>query len=115
MSGFLNELVRDDILRQKNLGLELTPLQETLWKKREEIQPTLTQGDPPLPHEFTSLKGAIDLLRSLVGTISEDAADSDAKGGSNWRRAEVAIAQTEIKRLQQCLVEQNKANSLLEK
>lgn len=115
-SGFLNELVRDDILRQKNLGLELTPLQAELWKRREEIQPKLPQSDPPLGHEFSSLKGAIDLLRTIVGTISEDAVEAESsKGTMNWRRQEIAIAQAEIKRLQQCLVDQNKANAALER
>jgi predicted RNase H-like nuclease (RuvC/YqgF family) len=115
-SGFLNELVRDDILRQKNLELELTPLQTELWKTREEIQPKLLQSDPPLDHEFTSLKGAIDVLRSIAGTVSEDLAEVDAtKATTNWRRNEIAIASMEAKRLQQCLTEQNKANAALEK
>jgi hypothetical protein len=115
-NGFLNELVRDDILRQKNLGLELTPLQAELWKKREEIQPVLSQSDPPLEHEFTSLKLAIDLLRSMVGTIGDDAFDAESREGStNWRRNEIAIVQTEIRRLQLCLNDQNKANAALEK
>lgn len=115
-SGFLNELVRDDILRQKNLGLELTPLQTELWKTREEIQPNLVQSDPPLDHEFTSLKGAIDVLRAIVGPTGEDIAEADpSKLTMNWRRAEIAIASTEAKRLQQCLTEQNKANAALEK
>jgi hypothetical protein len=115
-SGFLNELVRDDILRQKNLGLELTPLQAELWKRREEIQPRFPQSDPPLEHEFSSLKGAIDLFRTIAGTVSEDAVEAEStKGTTNWRRQEVAIAQVEIKRLQQCLADQNKANAALEK
>jgi hypothetical protein len=115
-SGFVNELVRDDILRQKNLDLELTPLQADLWKKREEIQPILTQSDPPLEHEFRSVKEAIDFLRAFVGTVNEDAADAESgKGTVNWRRNETIIAQTELRRLQQCLVDQNKANSALEK
>jgi hypothetical protein len=115
-SGFLNELVRDDILRQKNLGLELTPLQAELWKRREEIQPKLPQSDPPLAHEFSSLKAAIDLLRTMVGTISDDGIDAETnKGSTNWRRNEIMIAQMEIRRLQQCLADQNKANAALEK
>lgn len=115
-SGFLNELVRDDILRQKNLGIELTPLQAELWKKREEIQPQLPQSDPPLDYEFPSLKAAIDVLRAIVGTITDDTVDiENIKGPINLRRTEIAIAQAEIKRLQQCLAEQNKANAALEK
>jgi len=115
-SGFLNELVRDDILRQKNLGLELSPLQTELWKTREEIQPKLVQSDPPLDHEFNSLKGAIDVLRAIAGTTSEDIAEVDpSKLTTNWRRAEIAMASTEARRLQQCLMEQNKANVALEK
>lgn len=115
-SNFLNELVRDDILRQKNLELELTPLQTELWKRREEIQPKLAQSDPPLDHEFTSLKGAIEVFRTIAGTTSEDMAEVDPnKFTTNWRRAEIAIASTEAKRLHQCLTEQNKANSALEK
>jgi hypothetical protein len=115
-SGFMNELVRDDILRQKNLGLELTPLQIDLWKRREEIQPKLQQSEPPLDHEFSSLKAAIDYLRSMVSTISENGNDVESnKGSTNWRRPEIAIAQSEIKRLQQCLTDQNKANAALEK
>ena len=116
-NGFLNELVRDDILRQKNLGLELTPLQSELWKKREEIQPLLPQSDPPLDYEFTNLKGAIDVLRAIVGNIGEDTIlnAEDIKDSSTWRRNELAIGQMEIKRLQQCLADQNKANAALEK
>ena len=115
-SGFLNELVRDDILRQKNLGIELTPLQAELWRKREEIQPQLPQSDPPLDYEFPSLKAAIDVLRTIVGTITDDTVDIETiKGAINLRRTEIAIAQAEIKRLQQCLAEQNKANAALEK
>jgi len=115
-SGFLNELVRDDILRQKNLELELTPLQTELWKTREQIQPKLPQSDPPLDHEFTGLKGAIEVLRSIAGTVSEDMAEMDAaKANTNWRRTELGIASAEAKRLQQCLTEQNKANAALEK
>ena len=115
-TGFLNELVRDDILRQKNVGPELTPLQVELWKKREYIQPKLTRSDPSLDHEFNSLKGAIDVFRSIAGTLSDDAVEVDAtKGTTSWRRAEIAIASTEAKRLQQCLTEQNKANVALEK
>lgn len=116
-TGFVNELVRDDILRQKNLGLELTPLQEELWKRRDAIQPNLPQSNPPLEHEFESLKGAIDVLRAIAGTISDDIAlDTDInKSSSNLRRNEIVIAQTEIRRLQQCLVEQTKANTALEK
>lgn len=115
-SGFVNELVRDDILRQKNLGLELTPLQADLWKRREEIQPKLIQSDPPLDHEFTSLKAAIDFLRTMVGTIGDDAIDTESgKGSMNWRRQEIAIAQAEIRRLQQCLMDQSKANAALER
>jgi hypothetical protein len=114
-SGFLNELIRDDILRQKNLDLEQTPLQKTLWKRREEIQPILATSQQPMQHEFTSLKSVIDLLRGMVGTLNEDAVERDNNGGTNWRRNEISIAQTEIKRLQQCLVDQNKANAALEK
>ena len=116
-SGFLNELVRDDILRQKNLGIELTPLQAELWKRREEIQPTLSRSDPPLDYEFESLKGAVDLLRNLVGNIGEDLTweSEDGKEPSNWRRNEMALAQMELRRLQQSLADQNKANAALEK
>lgn len=116
-SGFLNELVRDDILRQKNLGIELTPLQSELWKIREEIQPVLPQSDPPRDYEFTDLKGVVDVLRSLVGNIGEDTGfnSGDTKDSSNWRRNELAIGQMEIKRLQQCLADQNRANAALEK
>lgn len=115
-SGFLNELVRDDILRQKNLDLKLTPLQVELWKRREEIQPKLPQSDSPLAHEFADLKAAIDVLRTMVGTISDDAMDTEtSKGPMNWRRNEITIAHTEIRRLQQCLADQNKANAALEK
>lgn len=116
-SGFLNELVRDDILRQKNLGIELTPLQSELWKIREEIQPVLPQSDPPRDYEFTDLKGVVDVLRSLVGNIGEDTVfnSGDIKDSSNWRRNELAIGQMEIKRLQQCLADQNRANAALEK
>jgi hypothetical protein len=113
-SGFINELVRDDILRQKNLGPELTPLAADLWKKREEIQPQLHQSDPPLDHEFVSLKGAIDVLRNLVGTISDDV-NLDNAGKGNLRRNEITIAQTEIKRLQQIMAEETKSNVALEK
>jgi hypothetical protein len=103
-------------LRQKNLGPELTPLQETLWKKREELQPRLPQSDPPLDYEFASLKGALEVLRTLVGAINDDVNfDSTGKGANNLRRNEIAIAQTEIKRLQQVLIDQNKANAALEK
>jgi hypothetical protein len=116
-SGFLNELVRDDILRQKNLGIELTPLQSELWKIREEIQPVLPQSDPPRDYEFTDLKGVVDVLRSLVGNIGEDTVfnSGDINDSSNWRRNELAIGQMEIKRLQQCLADQNRANAALEK
>jgi hypothetical protein len=115
-TGFLNELVRDDILRQKNLGLEMTPLQEELWKRREEIQPRLDQSDPPLPHEWMSLKGAIDYLRNLVGTIGDDVLDLDlVKASGNWRQQELALGQDELKRLQQCLTDQTKANLALER
>jgi hypothetical protein len=117
-SGFLNELVRDDILRQKNLGIDLTPLQSELWKKREEIQPNLPQSDPPLHHESTNLKGAVDMLRTLVGNVGEETGfnTGDVKeSSSNWRRNEIAIAQLEIKRLQPCLADQNRANAALEK
>jgi len=114
-TGFVNELVRDDILRQKNLELELTPLQEELWKRRDAIQPTLSQSKPPLEHEFESLKGAIDVLRAIAGTISDDVALDADMTKSNLRRNEIAISQTEIRRLQQCLVEQSKANTALEK
>jgi hypothetical protein len=102
-------------LRQKYLGIELTALQTTLWKEREEIQPKLEVSKPPLPHEFSSLKAAIDLLRSMVGTLSEDVVDPDSNSTTTWRRTEIAIAQTETKRLQQCLADQNKANAALEK
>ena len=102
-------------MRQKNLGLELTPLQTALWKRREEIQPCLEVSDPRLPHEFVSLKALIDLLRSMVGTLSEDDMDSENNSVTNWRKNEIVIAQAEIKRLQQVLVDQNKANVALEK
>lgn len=115
-TGFLNELVRDDILRQKNLGLVLTPLQEKLWNRREEIQPKLSQSEPPLDHEWVSLKAAIDYLRNLAGTIGDNIADSElTKNSGNWRRQEQAIAQNELRRLQQCLTDQSKANTALER
>lgn len=115
-TGFLNELVRDDILRQKNLEIELTLLQQTLWSCREDISPVLLQSEPPLDHEFTSLKGAIETLRGLVGGIAEDVIETEnTKGTTNLRRTETAIAQSEIRRLQQCLSEQSKANTALEK
>jgi hypothetical protein len=115
-SGFLNELVRDDILRQKNLNIEMTPLQEELWKRREEIQPKLDQSDPPLPHEWVSLKGAIEYLRNLVGGISDDVLHLDlVKASGNWRQQELALGQDELKRLQQCLTDQTKANLALER
>jgi hypothetical protein len=114
-SGFLNELIRDDILRQKNLDLEQTPLQKALWKRRKEIQPVLETSEPPMQHEFTCVKGVVDLLRGMVGTLNEDAVEADNNGAPNWRRNEISIAQTEIKRLQQCLVDQNKANAALER
>jgi hypothetical protein len=108
--------VRDDILRQKNLGLELTPLQSDLWKRREDIQPKLPQSDPPLEYEFPSLKAAIDVLRTMVSNISDSSVDTEiTKGTINWRRSEITIAQSEIRRLQQCLADQNKANAALEK
>lgn len=114
-TGFLNELVRDDILRQKNLGLELTALQQTLWKRRESISPVLPQSDPPAEYEFTSLKAAIEALRSLVGKVGEEVIDQDPQSAGNWRKVEMAIAQSEIKRLQLCLSDQTKANVALEK
>ena len=115
-SGFLNELVRDDILRQKNLGLELSPLQDELWKIREEIQPKLTRSDQPLDHEWVSLKAGVEYLRNMVGTLGDDIADSElVKGSANWRRQELAIAQNELRRLQQCLTDQSKANAALER
>jgi hypothetical protein len=88
-----------------------------LWKIREEIQPNLPLSDPPLDHEFTNLKGAVDVLRTLVGNIGEETNlnAEDIKDSSNWRRNEIAIGQMEIKRLQQCLVDQNRANAALEK
>jgi len=114
-TGFVNELVRDDILRQKNLDLEMTPLQTELWQRRDKIQPKLLQSDPALDHEFTNLKAAIDYLRTLVGTIIEDVDPESIRGSTNLRRMEIAIAQTEIKRLQTCLADQTKANLALEK
>ena len=114
-SGFVNLLVRDDILRQRNLGIELTPLKSELWLRREEIQPKLTQSDPPLEHEFTSLKSAIDVLRRLVGRMDDDVEPQGDKGSTNWKRTEIAMAQAEIKRLQQCLSDQTKANESLER
>ena len=52
----------------------------------------------------------------MVGTISDDAMDAEtSKGSMNWRRNEITIAQPEIRRLQQCLADQNKANAALEK
>jgi hypothetical protein len=112
----LNELVRDDILRQKNLGLELTPLQEKLWKRREEIQPKLSQSNPPLGHEWVNLKAAIDYLRNMVGTIGDDVAVSGlVETPGNWRRQELTMSQNELKRLQQCLTDQSKANAGLER
>jgi hypothetical protein len=107
--------VRDDILRQKNLEIELTPLKASLWKRRDEIQPTLAQSDPPLEHEFTSLKTAIDVLRRLVGTIDNGGELDGDKGTTSWRHAEIAMAHTEIKRLQQCFSDQTKANEGLER
>ena len=108
--------MRDDILRQKNLGLKLTPLQDELWKRREEIQPKLTRSDPPLDHEWVSLKAGIDYLRNMVGTLGDDVTDSElAKSSANWRRQELAIAQNELRRLQQCLADQSKANAALER
>lgn len=108
--------MRDDILRQKNVELEMTPLQSDLWKRREDIQPKLPQSDPPLEHEFPNLKAAIDLLRTLVGNISDDPIDTEnIKGRINWRRAEITMAQSEIKRLQQCLNNQNRTNAALER
>ena len=101
-------------MRQKNLGPELTPLATDLWKRREEIQPQLPQSEPPLDYEFVSLKGAIDVLRNLVGTISDDV-NLDNAGKGNLRRNEITIAQTEIKRLQQIMAEETKANVALEK
>jgi hypothetical protein len=115
-SGFLNELVRDDILRQKNLEIELTPLQQALWKQREDISPVLTQSESRSDQEFTSLRGAIETFRTLAGTVADDAVDSEStKTSGNWRRAEMTIASTEIRRLQQCLSDQTKANIALER
>ena len=115
-TGFLNELVRDDILRQKNLGIVLTPLQEKLWKRREEISPVLEQSNPPLDHEFTNLKTAIEFLRNLVGTITEEGVEAEnSKGNVSWRKAEHILSQAEMRRLQQCLAEQSKANQALER
>jgi hypothetical protein len=115
-TGFINELVRDDILRQKNLEIELTPLQQALWKRREEISPVLPQAEPPMDHEFISIKGAIEVFRTIVGTVAEEIIHIDAlNSANNWRKAEISIAQTEIKRLQQCLSEQIKANVALER
>jgi hypothetical protein len=95
----------------------LTPLQAELWKRREEIQPALPQSNPSLDHEFGSLKGAVDLLRNLVGNLGEDLTldAEDGKESSNWRRNEMALAQMELRRLQQSLADQNKANTALEK
>jgi hypothetical protein len=39
----------------------------------------------------------------------------DGKEPSNWRRNEMALAQMELRRLQQSLADQNKANAALEK
>lgn len=94
----------------------MTPLQDELWKRREEIQPKLNQFDPPLDHEWVSLKAGIEYLRNMVGTIGDDVADTELiKSPGNWRRQELAIAQNELKRLQQCLTEQSKANTALER
>jgi hypothetical protein len=112
----LNELVRDDILRRKNTGAELTLLEAELWKRREEISAVLENSDPPAEHEFTNLKAAIDLLRNIVGAIDEEPDDvGSVKPGVKWKRAETTMAQIEIRRLHQGLNEQTKANVALEK
>ena len=98
------------------MGLELTPLEEELWKQREAIQPKLPVSEPPLSHEFKNLKGAINVLRGIAGTLSDDiAVELDSNEPSTVRRNEILIAQREIQRLQQTLVEQSKANVALEK
>lgn len=52
-----------------------------------------------------------------MGNLGEDLTldAEDGKESSNWRRNEIALAQMELKRLQQSLADQNKANTALEK